>query len=569
MSSKRSSESRPTPKPDLDHENVLVPEPSADLDASSATGFGALGLHPSSLRFLHQKQLSQPTDVQDQVIPQLLRQSTDLVALAPTGTGKTLAFGLPMIEKLARGERRPQALVLCPTRELCVQVAEQLTGLAQMHRMSVISIYGGDGYRRQLDGLRSGAAIVVATPGRLIDLLERKQVDLSGLKVLVLDEADEMISVGFREALDTILTFVTSQEDSDELASTPEAKIQTWLFSATMSADIRDVCSKYIKSPVTVDARKAITKPQIDLQAMLTFEEDRLEALCRYLHAHDDFYGLIFCRTKAAVVELEESLRAEGFDVESLHGDKAQAERERVLAAWKAQRVKIVVATDVAARGLDVAGLTHVVNMGLATELETFVHRIGRTGRAGKSGVALNFVGPRDLPRLRLIEQRLKTKVSFIDVPSDSQVAQALVRGELKRWLSVEGQSKSASALAQVREVLDTVLFDMKRELQPEARSILAEVLTQRLHNRWARPSVRRLNPEAPRGASRSRPPIGGRMGRFQKGHGSFPAPRLAAPKPVERRGSSEVSSSGPRPSRGGPRPVGPKPRPSSRPTRH
>lgn len=434
---------------------------------------------------------STPTDVQLRCLPILLvkgEASPDLVALARTGTGKTAAFGIPIIEKIDTSLRRPQALVLCPTRELCKQVATNLAQIGQLKRVKVLSIYGGDSYRRQFEGLSQGPHIVVATPGRLIDLLDRKAVDFSSVKHLVLDEADEMISIGFRDALDEILKSFSERKENSQHA--------TWLFSATMSPDIKRVQSHYIHDAVMIDARGEEEKPLIRQQYMLTFEEDRVEALKRYLYIHDEFYGLIFCQTKAEVAEIEADLGREGFLVDSLHGDKAQRDREAVFAAWKKKTVKIVVATDVAARGLDVKGLTHVVNMSLPRESEIYVHRIGRTGRAGQEGIALSFVWPKKIANLKAIEKKLGVKLEHIKVPRPDEIAQALLKREISSLFSEPLQFEEKRRLHQMVRGLIAEKQEFSEETLEAISALSAKAFEIKNPGIFQRKEVRDLGPE-------------------------------------------------------------------------
>lgn len=430
-------------------------------------GFEQFGLSEPVMKSLKKIGYTSPTPVQVQCLPLLLEEregnGRDLVALARTGTGKTAAFGIPIIERIETAVRKPQALVLCPTRELCQQVATNLGQIGDAKRIRVLSIYGGDSYRRQFEGIQSGPHIIVATPGRLIDMLTRKALDLSTIRTLVLDEADEMISVGFREALDQILqSFATRDEDA--------APHCTWLFSATMSADIKRVQSRYIKNAKMIDARGSEEKPLIRQQYMLTFEEDRLEALKRYLHVNENFYGLIFCQTKAEVAEVEAGLKHEGFKVDSLHGDKVQRDREAVFAAWKKKTIKIVIATDVAARGLDVKGLTHVVNMSIPREDESYVHRIGRTGRAGQEGIALSFVWPKRMGILRQLERKLNVTLEHIAVPEPADIARAVLGREVEALFHTPVEFKESNTSHQT-------IADLIAEKQPEVKEMGDEVL--------------------------------------------------------------------------------------------
>ena len=435
------------------------------------SGFASLGVSEWLLPAIEKLGWTSPTEVQAKVLPLLLGdEPRDLVALAQTGTGKTGAFGIPLVERCDSKLRNIQGLVLCPTRELCLQVAKVLEALGRDRRVRVLAVYGGDSYRRQFEGLERGPAIVVATPGRLIDLLDRKALDLSSVRTLVLDEADEMISVGFREAVETILGHFQSGETKSH---------KTWLFSATMSADVKRMQTRFIRDAETIDARRDVERPKIRQEYMLVFEEQRTEALVRYVLAAEDFYGLIFCRTKAETQQLEDQLKREGFTVESLHGDRSQREREKVMADFKSKRVKIVVATDVAARGIDVSNITHVVNYGLPVELESYVHRIGRTGRAGKEGVACSILSPKQVGLLRRLEQKTGVKLQQFKPPSaESVVARAIGREilglmraetteEFVRWEGAVREALRGGGMTSPAAELVSVLTKVMREKRP------------------------------------------------------------------------------------------------------
>ncbi len=496
-------------KPEVSADDLFDDESSEEA-APPVNGFEQFNLSEVVMKSLKKIGYTTPTPVQMQCLPILLEEregnGRDLVALARTGTGKTAAFGIPIIERIDASIRKPQALVLCPTRELCQQVAASLGQMGDGKRIRVLSIYGGDSYRRQFEGIQSGPHIVVATPGRLIDMLTRKALDLSTIRTLVLDEADEMISVGFREALDQILqSFSNRDEDA--------APHCTWLFSATMSADIKRVQSRYIKNAKMVDARGSEEKPLIRQQYMLTFEEDRLEALKRYLHVHEDFYGLIFCQTKAEVAETEASLKHEGFKVDSLHGDKVQRDREAVFAAWKKKQIKIVIATDVAARGLDVKGLTHVVNMSIPREDESYVHRIGRTGRAGLEGIALSFVWPKRMGILRQLERKLGIQLEHVQVPEPADIARAVLGREVASLFKtpVEFDEKNTS---------HKIIAELIQEFQPVEESVLpqlaaltAKILEKKNPALLNRPTIKALR--ADQGMSS---PYGGGGGGYSRG---------------------------------------------------
>jgi ATP-dependent RNA helicase DeaD len=339
-----------------------------------------------------------------------LANPSDIVALAKTGTGKTAAFGIPLVEKLKKGEGI-QALVLSPTRELAAQTALSLKTLSKFVGLHVATIVGGVSYDRQDRDLRANPEIVVSTPGRLIDLLDQGRIELTGIKVLILDEADEMLSIGFKEALDRILSDLKDE------------KLERWMFSATMSEGVRKVSSKYLNKPIQIAVAHNTSPVLVKNCACVVFEEDKTKALELLLQQEPEFYGIIFAGTKKQVAETETRLRAMGFAVESLHGDKVQADRARIFDRMKTRKTKILVATDVAARGLDIQGLTHVVNYEVPWDVETYTHRIGRTGRAGLSGTVWTFVKPKEVGVLKKFERSLNFKFEDLKVPTSEDIA--------------------------------------------------------------------------------------------------------------------------------------------------
>lgn len=356
-------------------------------------------ISPEVLSTLERMGFTAPTEIQQKTLPVLLQdKSQDLVALASTGTGKTAAFGIPLVEKIDANEPYPQALVLSPTRELAMQVAEQLKKIGAAKKLNVAVIYGGSSYRTQIQQLKKGAQIVVATPGRLVDLLEQDLLSLTQVQMMVLDEADEMLSMGFQESLNFILS-ATHPEDVDDRMV--RASCQTWLFSATMSSSVRHLTKTYLEKPffIEVSTGKGLS-PTIRHTYFTVRQELKTEGILRLLRSLPQFYGFIFCQTKLEVAELEQSLLKNNLPVESLHGDKNQKDREFILKRFRAGETRIVVATDVAARGLDIQNLTHVVNLSLPWNIETYIHRVGRTGRNGNEGHAFTLVGAHEIRSL-------------------------------------------------------------------------------------------------------------------------------------------------------------------------
>jgi len=373
--------------------------------------FKDLGLSEDILKELKKKGFEEPTEIQEKIIPILLTEEVDIVGQAQTGTGKTAAFGLPILERINyTGTKKVQALVLVPTRELAIQVSEELNSFKGKKRLQIIPVYGGQSIIDQIRKLNSGVDIVVGTPGRINDHIKRKSIDLADVSYVVLDEADEMLNMGFIDEVEEILR-----------KTNPNRK--TLLFSATMHDSILKIAKKHMKEFKTV-----ITK-NIQLTAELTdqiyFEvsnSDKVESLSRIIDMEIDFYGLVFCRTKVAVDELVNKLVDRGYSAEGIHGDLSQNQRERTLEKFKKRRTSILVATDVAARGIDVNNLSHVINYSLPQDPEAYVHRIGRTGRAGKKGIAITFISPDEYRKLMFIQKIAKTTIRKEKIPGASDI---------------------------------------------------------------------------------------------------------------------------------------------------
>lgn len=390
---------------------------SATSPEPEQTSFADLGLDERVERALKDIGYETPSPIQAATIPALL-EGRHVVGLAQTGTGKTAAFALPILSRLDLKQKSPQALVLAPTRELALQVCEAFEKYAsRMPSVKVLPVYGGQGYGVQLSALRRGVHIVVGTPGRIMDHLEKGTLDLSQLRFLVLDEADEMLKMGFAEDVETIL------------ADTPEEK-HVALFSATMPSQIRRISKKYLTDALEITVeRKATTTPNITQRYLVVSYPQKVDALTRILEV-ENFEGMIvFVRTKHETEMLAEKLRARGFSAAAINGDVAQAQRERTIAQLKSGKLDILVATDVAARGLDVERISHVVNYDIPTDTESYVHRIGRTGRAGRTGDAISFVTPRERYLLKSIEKATRTSLTEMPLPTVEDInATRLVR---------------------------------------------------------------------------------------------------------------------------------------------
>lgn len=382
--------------------------PDPDENRADLT-FEDLQMHPSVLQAVNEVGYESPSAIQAATIPAMLKGS-DVVGLAQTGTGKTAAFAIPILSKIDTDSRTTQALVLAPTRELALQVAEAFSRYGAHLRVNVLPVYGGSSYGPQLAGLKRGAQIVVGTPGRVIDHLEKGTLDLTHLDYLVLDEADEMLQMGFAEDVERIL------------ADTPEYK-QVALFSATMPPAIKKITSKYLHDPVEVTVKsKTQTAENITQRYVQVSHQRKMDALTRLLEVEQGDAMIVFVRTKQATEEVAEKLRARGFSAAAINGDIPQAVRERTINSLKDGSLDILVATDVAARGLDVERISHVLNYDIPHDPESYVHRIGRTGRAGRSGTALLFVTPRERHLLKSIERVTRQKLVEIDLPSVDDV---------------------------------------------------------------------------------------------------------------------------------------------------
>ncbi len=376
------------------------------------TDFAALGLRPEVLRAVDELGFEEPSPIQAQAIP-LLLDGRDLVAQALTGTGKTAAFGIPMAERLDPDDDRIQAVVMAPTRELAVQVSEQIHLLGRYRRLRVVPIYGGQPIDRQLRALRAGVQIVVATPGRLLDHLRRGTVQLGNVKIVVLDEADEMLNMGFLEDIQ----FVLSQLPPER---------QTALFSATMPRPISDLAQRYLRDPATIEMGRprGITVPTIRQRYYEVPGRYKFEALVRLMDVEQPALSIVFCGTKRAVDEVSERLGARGYRVEAIHGDMGQPQRDRAMRSLREGRAEVLIATDVAARGIDIENITHVFNFDIPQDPEYYVHRIGRTGRAGRAGDAITFIAPWEMREFHEMERIVGTKIIRAEIPTAAEVAE-------------------------------------------------------------------------------------------------------------------------------------------------
>ena len=373
--------------------------------------FEELGVSPEIRQAIEEMGYAYPMPVQEEVIPYLLGENNDVVALAQTGTGKTAAFGLPLIQKIEVEKNYPQSLVLCPTRELCLQIAGDLNDSSKyVDGLKVLPVYGGSSIESQIRALRQGVHIIVATPGRLIDLMERGTVSLATVRNVVLDEADEMLNMGFSESLNAIL------------ADVPEDR-NTLLFSATMSREIERIAANYLHNArEIVIGKKNEGTANVRHVAYLVHAKDKYETLKRIVDFYPQIYGIIFCRTKIETQEIADRLMQEGYNADSLHGDLSQVQRDLVMQKFRIRNLQILVATDVAARGLDVDDLTHIINYGLPDDIESYTHRSGRTGRAGKTGISIAIINLKEKGKLRSIEKSIGQQFAKGEIPSAKDI---------------------------------------------------------------------------------------------------------------------------------------------------
>lgn len=401
------------------------------------TSFKDLPLHPQILTTLDGLGFTTPTDIQGKAIPLLLAsKKVDFWGQAQTGTGKTLAFGIPLIQGINASDRRLQALIVAPTRELVVQITQSLRPIAQPLGISVEAIYGGASMRDQMSALKRGVHIVVGTPGRINDHLTRRTLSLSHLSTLVLDEADIMLDMGFKEEMDQIL------------AAAPEER-QIWLFSATVKPGISNIMREHMQNTQSVCASKqAVGTANTKQYFSMVPHRNRFIALSRFIDSCPNFYGFIFCQTKILTAELAEKLAAAGYPANALHGDMSQGLRNAVIKKFKNKEFNILVATDVAARGIDVSDLTHVINYSLPNDHESYVHRIGRTGRAGKEGTAITFIGSKnEMRHIHMLERKFKVTINPLEVPSSQDIQKVYLKKAVE-FLDTLSQKQPETAIA-------------------------------------------------------------------------------------------------------------------------
>ncbi|RUT79237.1 DEAD/DEAH box helicase [Ancylomarina longa] len=412
--------------------------------------FENLGLSKAILEAISELGFENPTPIQEKAIPVLLEGRSDFVGLAQTGTGKTAAYGLPLLELIEQEEKLPQALILSPTRELGIQIAEDLRLFSKnILNLSVVNVYGGASIDDQIRKLRRGAHVIVATPGRLLDMIRRRAVNLSKIEYLILDEADEMLNMGFKEDIDEIL------------ATTSEEKL-TWLFSATMPPEVRRISKNYMTDPVEVTVGTAnATNVNIEHQYYLLNNRDHYNVLKRVVDYYPDIFGIVFCRTRKETQEVAELLMKDGYNADAIHGDLTQVQRDRVMRNFKNRTLQLLVATDVAARGIDVDDLTHVIHYNLPDELEFYTHRSGRTARAGKKGISISLITPRDERKVKNLARKLKVEFAQVKIPVGEEVCERQLLNFMHR---VQEVNVEETEIAPFLDGINEELKDLDRE---------------------------------------------------------------------------------------------------------
>jgi ATP-dependent RNA helicase DeaD len=397
--------------------------------------FEQLGVDAEVIRAISELGFENPTPIQQQAIPVLITGTRDFVGLAQTGTGKTAAFGLPLTHLVDFDARNTQALILAPTRELCMQIAKDLENYTKyVPKARVVAVYGGASIQTQIRQIRDGANIIVATPGRLLDLIDRRAVTINEIKYVVLDEADEMLNMGFQEDITSILS------------NTPDEK-QTWLFSATMPKEVRRIAERFMTNPheLTV-GEKNQGAANIEHICFTVHARDKYAALKRIVDYQPDIFGIIFCRTKMESQDVAENLMKDGYNADALNGDLSQQQRDKVMSRFRDKSLQLLVATDVAARGIDVSNVTHVINYNLPDDIESYTHRSGRTARAGKSGVSIAIINMKEMGKVRMIERQINKKFTIGKVPNGFDVCERQLFSIVKKMHDVEVNETEISA---------------------------------------------------------------------------------------------------------------------------
>ena len=408
------------------------------------TTFKSLGLNAQLLKAVENLGFESPTEVQHKVIPILLENNTDLVALAQTGTGKTAAFGFPILQKIDTENRNTQGLIISPTRELCLQITNDMTTYGQgLKNLNIVAIYGGASITEQAKKIKRGAQIIVATPGRLKDMIKRKMVNIRSIEYCVLDEADEMLNMGFYEDIKDILKNTPNDKDS-------------WLFSATMPPEVNVIAKKFMHDPkeITIGTKNSSAK-NISHQYYIVGARERYSALRAVISLNTDIFGCVFCRTKIETQKVADKLIKDGYKAAAIHGDLSQNQRDAVMQSFRKKKIQLLIATDVAARGIDVDDITHVINYQLPDEIEIYTHRSGRTGRAGKQGTSVIFVTKSDQRKIRMIENKLQTKLAKQEMPS----VETIFSNKVTHWIN---QIKNTPVKSDLNSYLSKVIESLK-----------------------------------------------------------------------------------------------------------
>ena len=426
--------------------------------------FNDLPLNPNLLKGIEDLGFTSPTPVQEAAILRLIIEDRDLIGLAQTGTGKTAAFGLPMIHRIDIKNKSVQGLVIAPTRELCVQIAKDFKAFSKhMKGLSVATIYGGASMDKQSREIKSGAQIVVATPGRLMDMIRRRMIKINKVSYAVLDEADEMLNMGFKEDIDGILEH------------TPDEKL-TWLFSATMPKEVAKISKSYMKDPIEITVgSKNVGAENIEHLYYNVPERERYNAVKRILDFHPNIYGLIFCRTRRTTQDIADKLLKEGYNAAPLHGDLSQMQRDKAMEKFRDKTLQILVATDVAARGIDVNDISHVINYHLPDEVESYTHRSGRTARAGKKGVSIAIVSNRDQNKIKQIEKKIQIKFATANLPTGKEICEQQLVGYVDKIKNVKINDEINDLIPTINEQFDGLSKEdiIKRMISIEFNQLL------------------------------------------------------------------------------------------------
>lgn len=465
---------------------------------NSEISFQSLGLSSEILKTIEQKGFKYASEIQAKSIPVILKDSHDIVGIAQTGTGKTAAFGLPLMDKITSHDKYVKCIILTPTRELAVQVAAELDSFKGDRRIKTLPVYGGADISTQIRNLKRGVDIVVGTPGRVQDMINRRVLDISGIEYFILDEADEMLKMGFIDDIESIME------------TTPEHK-RVFLYSATMPPRIQNLSKKYMKEQVVLEVKaKNVKRDNIQQLYYRVRRSDKLEAIQNIITLAEDFHGIIFCQTKAIVNEISDALKKAQLDADCIHGEVNQAGRERILKKFKEKQINILVATDVAARGIDVNDLTHVINHTIPREIDSYVHRIGRTGRAGKDGIAITFIDSREEYKIKQIIKITKNNIIEGQLPSFAEVAakkQELMMKQLEEIIMTKDTSfygEISERLSKVfgdTEVIAALLYQINGSGKPEPKKERYD------HDEYRR--ERRTRGGDSRGGSRNGRPLG------------------------------------------------------------